>query len=65
MNKPMTKAFMKLLMKFEVLAEADIIGIAGMLKTEDQMLEMTDWLEKNQEATETQILRKAMELSSH
>ena len=64
-DKKLLKLFMKLLMKFEVLTEEDIIGIAGVMKSEDAIFEMTEWLNDNLSATETEIIKKAFAINGY
>jgi len=62
-EKDLLKLFMKLLMTFEVLTEEDIVGISSIMKSEDAIFEMTDWLREHKDATETEIIKKAFEIN--
>ena len=64
-EKDLIKLFMKLLMTFEVLTEEDIVGITSIMKSDDAIFEMTDWLREHKDVTETEIIKKAFAINGH
>ncbi len=63
--KEKTKAFMEVLLAIKM-QEHNIIGITQMLWEDNQSMDkVVDYIEQNPNATETQVMRKVLEIKGH
>ena len=62
MNEDVTKSLMKVLISLKTLSDDSIVGICGIIQTEEQALLLVEKLKVNPQMSESEIIKEALKL---